>query len=66
MAQNKADLLYKDGDYDIIHFGDYVICAVTQSKIALDDLAYWSVERQEAYANCAAALKRKLDLDKRG
>jgi hypothetical protein len=31
--------------------GDHVICAVTGEAILLDDLRYWSVERQEAYAS---------------
>jgi hypothetical protein len=40
----------------------FVRCAVTQKMIALEELKYWSVERQEPYADAAAALKRHLDL----
>ncbi|HKG81625.1 MAG TPA: DUF2093 domain-containing protein, partial [Beijerinckiaceae bacterium] len=33
-------------------------CAVTGEAIPLDQLRYWSVERQEAYASPEAVLKR--------
>lgn len=58
----EAKLLYKDGDYDIVKFGDYVVCAVTNNHIMLDNLSYWSVKRQEAYIDCAASLSRELEL----
>ena len=34
----------------------FVRCAVTQQMIALEELKYWSVDRQEPYASAAAAL----------
>jgi len=37
--------------------GSYVICAVTQERIPLDRLRYWSAERQEAYKDAAASLE---------
>ena len=40
----------------------FVRCAVTQQMIALEELKYWSVDRQEPYASAAAALKRHIDL----
>lgn len=58
----EAKVLYKDGDYEIIKFGDYVICSVTNSHIMLENLSYWNVKRQEAYIDCAASLKRELEL----
>ena len=30
--------------------GDHVLCAVTGEAIPLDELRYWSVEKQEPYA----------------
>ena len=33
-------------------------CAVTGEPISLDELKYWSVELQEAYANPTAVLAR--------
>jgi hypothetical protein len=38
--------------------GEFVRCAVTGRTIPLDELRYWSVELQEAYADAAASLKR--------
>ena len=38
--------------------GAYVVCAVTNTKIPLEALRYWSVDLQEAYAGPGAALKR--------
>jgi hypothetical protein len=42
--------------------GDFVRCAITGQQIALADLRYWSVDRQEAYASAEASLKRHLEL----
>ncbi|RFB04118.1 DUF2093 domain-containing protein [Parvularcula marina] len=50
-----ARLSYLDGDFEIILPGDYVVCAVTGRHIPLGDLRYWSVSRQEAYADAAAS-----------
>jgi hypothetical protein len=36
----------------------FVRCAVTQKMIALEELKYWSVDRQEAYIDAAASLTR--------
>jgi len=35
-----------------------VRCAVTGTLIPLEELKYWSVERQEAYAGPEAVLRR--------
>ena len=42
--------------------GSYVTCAVTGRRIPLSELRYWSVDRQEAYVDAAASLKRELSL----
>jgi hypothetical protein len=42
----------------VISPGTYVRCAVTDERIPLDELKYWSVDLQEAYAVPAAVLKR--------
>jgi hypothetical protein len=34
---------------------------VTAETIPLDELRYWSVARQEAYASAAISLQRELD-----
>ena len=57
-AANEAQVQYLDGDFRVIRPGLYVLCAVTGAAIALDELRYWSVERQEAYASPEASLRR--------
>ncbi|MEM9842318.1 MAG: DUF2093 domain-containing protein, partial [Pseudomonadota bacterium] len=37
------------------------ICAVTGRKIPLAALRYWSVDRQEAYIDAAAAASRMVE-----
>lgn len=54
----EAELVYSDGEFHVVRPGAYVICAVTGVKIDLDDLRYWSVDLQEAYATPEASLKR--------
>ena len=53
----QARLHYLAGTFRVLSPGDHVICAATGSKIPLEELRYWSVERQEAYATAAASAK---------
>jgi hypothetical protein len=55
--ETEARLHYRDGAFDIVFPGSYVVCAVTGIRIPVDRLRYWSVERQEAYADAGAALR---------
>jgi hypothetical protein len=57
-SNGEAEVRYLDGDFRVIRPGGYVRCAVTGVPIPLEELRYWSVERQEAYANPQAVLKR--------
>lgn len=50
-----AVLRYVDADFDVVRPGTHVLCAVTGVRIALGELRYWSVDRQEAYADALAA-----------
>lgn len=52
-----ARLHYLAGTYRVLVPGDHVLCAVTHAPIPLPELRYWSVERQEAYANAEACLR---------
>jgi hypothetical protein len=52
----EARLHYLDGGFRLLGPGDFVRCAETGVEIPLDELRYWSVERQEAYADAAASL----------
>jgi hypothetical protein len=54
----EAQVEYLDSDIRILRPGTFVRCAVTGAPIALDDLKYWSAERQEAYAGPEAVLTR--------
>jgi hypothetical protein len=58
----EARLRYLDSDYQVVVPGAYVTCAVTGRRIPLSELRYWSVDRQEAYADVAASLKREQAL----
>lgn len=58
----EARLRYLDGEYQLLSPGSHVRCAVTGQPIALEDLRYWSVDRQEPYANARVAMQRTLEL----
>ena len=51
-----ARLQYMAGTFRILSDGDHVRCAITGVEIPLEELRYWSVERQEAYVDAAASL----------
>jgi hypothetical protein len=55
----QARLQYLDGEYRVLSPGHFVACAVTGMPIALEDLRYWSVERQEPYASPEASMLRE-------
>jgi hypothetical protein len=52
----EAKIRYLAGTFRLLSDGDHVRCAETGAPIPLDELRYWSVERQEAYADAAASL----------
>ena len=54
----EAELKYLDGDFRIVRPGAFVRCAVTGVPIPLEELKYWSVERQEPYATPEAVMRR--------
>jgi hypothetical protein len=58
VGQDLAKLHYGDGDFAVLKPGRYVVCAVSGQKIPLEQLRYWSVDLQEAYAGPAEALQR--------
>ena len=60
----EARIRYLDGDFQVISPGTFVRCAVTGAQIPLDELRYWSVPRQEAYADADASLRaHQADMD---
>lgn len=54
----EAEIRYLDGDFRVVRSGMYVRCAVTGAEIPLEELRYWSVDLQEAYASPEAVLQR--------
>jgi hypothetical protein len=61
----EARIRYLDADYQILSPGTFVRCAVTGKPIPVDELKYWNVERQEAYIDVEASLKREMEFMKR-
>ncbi len=49
---------FLDGDFRIVRPGAFVRCAVTNVPIPLEELKYWSVDLQEAYASPQAVMQR--------
>ena len=54
----EAEVKFLDGDFRVIRPGAFVRCAVTGVPIPLEELKYWSVDLQEAYASPEAVLRR--------
>ena len=54
----EAEVKYLDGDFKVIRPGAFVRCAVTGKAIPLEELKYWSVDLQEAYASPEVVLQR--------
>lgn len=50
-----ARIHYLGGTFRVLSNGDHVVCAVTGARIPLDQLRYWSVERQEPYVDAQAS-----------
>jgi hypothetical protein len=64
--RGEARLRYFDGEFQVLAPGDFVRCAVTGEPIALADLRYWSVERQEAYVGAEVSFARQRALRAQG
>ncbi len=55
-----ATLLYGPNGFRVVKPGKFVTCAVTGEAIPLEELRYWSVERQEPYCSPEIATRRLL------
>lgn len=62
-GSREAKIRYLDGDFQVLSPGSYVLCAVTSEKIPLDELKYWNVARQEAYADARISLEREIQIN---
>ena len=61
-----ARVHYLAGTFRLLSDGDHVVCAVTGARIPLQELRYWSVERQEPYVDAEASLKAEQRTAGRG
>ena len=59
-GENAATLIYGPNGFRVVKPGRFVPCAISGEAIALEELRYWSVERQEAYATAQLATKALL------
>lgn len=55
-----ARLHYMANNFRMLTAGDHVVCAVTGQAIALEDLRYWSVVKQEPYVSAEASARAAL------
>ena len=54
-SPSEAQIRYLDADYIVLRPGSFVRCGTTGVPIPIDELTYWNVDRQEAYASAEAA-----------
>jgi hypothetical protein len=59
-SENAATLLYGPNGFRVIRPGHFVLCAVSGARVPLEELRYWSVDLQEAYASADISTKRAL------
>lgn len=59
-GENAATLIYSHNGFRVIKPGRFVTCSVTGQPIALEELRYWSVDRQEPYATAEISTRRLL------
>jgi hypothetical protein len=59
MLMSKTDrtarLHFMANGFRVLAPGDHVVCAVSGARIPIDELRYWDVARQEAYASAQLA-----------
>jgi len=61
-----ARLHYMPYSFRVLQPGDHVVCAVTGQNIPLDQLRYWSIARQEPYANAQASAQAEMKAARAG
>ena len=59
-ADRAATLVYGPNGFRVVKPGNFVLCAVSGEPVPIEELMYWSVERQEAYASPEMATRRLL------
>mgnify|MGYP005658965379 FL=1 len=65
MTKKLAKIKYFPNNFQIVEDGDYVVCAISDKKINLENLNYWNVELQEPYFSYKeACLQREKAIKK--
>ena len=59
MTKKLAKIKYLPNNFEVIEWGDHVICEISGKKISLDQLNYWNVDLQEAYYSYKEAAIKK-------
>ena len=54
-SDRPARLHYLANGFRVLVTGDHVVCAVSGARIALEDLRYWDVAGQRAFASATLA-----------
>lgn len=60
-SENAATLIYGPNGFRVVKPGHFVPCAMSGVPIPLEELIYWSVDRQEAYATAELSTRRSLE-----
>ena len=55
----EAIVEYRNAEFHVKRPGAFVRCVVTNTPIPLEELRYWSVERQEPYLSARAVALRR-------
>ena len=55
---SEAKLHYGPNGFRVLRTGQHVVCALSGQAIPLEELRYWSVHHQEAYASAELATQR--------
>ena len=59
MTKKLAKIRYFPNNFQIVEDGDYVVCAISDKKINLENSNYWNVELQEPYYSYVEASKKR-------
>ncbi|WAT17134.1 DUF2093 domain-containing protein [Aurantiacibacter sp. MUD11] len=60
-SDKAATLIYGPNGFRVVKPGHFVPCAMSGVPIPLEELRYWSVDRQEAYASAELSTRRALE-----
>ncbi|MCB2067487.1 MAG: DUF2093 domain-containing protein [Erythrobacter sp.] len=60
-SDKSATLIYGPNGFRVVRPGHFVNCAMSGVAIPLEELRYWSVDRQEPYASAELSTRRALE-----